>query len=60
VIDPDAWIEQCQERLSATTGAIPAFWLDHFLESLRDELNGQLTTLDGYLAPLQRESFPFT
>ncbi|MEK6642339.1 MAG: helicase-exonuclease AddAB subunit AddA [Planctomycetota bacterium] len=60
VIDRDAWLEQCRERLSTNAGEVPGFWLDHFRESLRTELEGQLTTLDGYLAPLQSESFPFT
>ncbi|MBI5764499.1 MAG: helicase-exonuclease AddAB subunit AddA [Planctomycetes bacterium] len=60
VIDRDRWVQACAERLTTTNGDVPVFWLKRFREGLRGELEQQIGTLDGYLAALDGEVFPFT
>lgn len=60
VIDRDGWVNACVERLTTKNGEVPAYWLEKFREGFRGELKQQIGTLDGYIAALDGESFPFT
>ncbi len=60
VIDRDGWVRACVERLTTKNGEVPGYWMEKFRDGLSGELEQQLDTLNGYIAALDGESFPFT